>query len=354
MRRILGRRANSLVGVDIGSAWLKLVELSHDAAGRHRVEAFGAEPLPPGTVADHCVNDLEGLAAAIKRLFRHTGARRGNVATAVGGAAVFTTLVEMDASLTDAELTGRVIDQAARHIPFPIAEVALDFEVQHLSEANPDQVEVLLAACRAEEVEARQAALTQSGCRPRVVDIEALATRRAFEQLRKQGAAGAAADAPVALIDVGFAATKVSLFAGDEALAAREIAFGARQLGHHGTNGHGAPPPAAAAPEDALVGDDATLLAPFAESLAERVGRAIEFCLAGRGDGKVERAFLAGGVATAAALGPLLGDALGAPTAIADPFHGMGHADRLDTQALTRLAPALAIACGLALWEGQP
>ena len=353
MRRILGRRPNSLVGLDIGSAWLKLVELSHDAAGRHRVEAFGAEPLPPGTVADHYVNDLEGLAAAIKRLFRHTGARRGNVATAVGGASVFTTLVEMDASLTDAELTGRVIDQAARHIPFPIAEVALDFEVQHLSEANPDQVEVLLAACRAEEVEARQAALTQSGCRPRVVDIEALATRRAFEQLRRQGA-GAAADAPIAFIDVGFAATKVSVFAGDEALAGREIAFGARQLGHHGTNGHGAPPPAAAAPEDALAGDDATLLAPFAESLAERVGRAIEFCLAGRGDGKVERAFLAGGAATAAALGPLLGDALGAPTAIADPFHGMDRADRLDAPALTRLAPALAIACGLALWEGQP
>ncbi len=363
MRRIFGRRPDALVGLDIGSACVKLVEISRDeAGGRCRIEACGVEPLPPNAVVDHGINDIEAVAAAIKRLFGSAGARCRDAATAVGGAAVFTKVVEMDASLSDAELGLRVMDEAAQHIPFPLAEVALDFEVQHLSEVNPDQVKVLLAACRGEEIEARQVVLEQSGCRPKVVDIEAHAAQRAFERVR-QAALGADGDAPAALIDLGFAATKVSIFAGDKALGTRELAFGARQLADDTQRRHGLSLAEArdAAQGNALpAGYVAEVLAPFGHSLAERVERAFQFCLASSPHAKVEHAFLAGGMATFASLAPslgrvlgeVLGEALATPTTIANPFFGMNRAEHVDGAQVTELAPALAIACGLALWEG--
>ena len=353
MRRIFGRRTHSLVGFDIGSAWVKLVELSRDDAGRCRVEAFGAEPLPPNAVADHDINDVQGVAAAIKRLSRRVGARGRDAATAVGGASVFTKVVELDASLSDAELAERAIEEAARHIPFPLAEVALDFEVQHLSEDHPDQVEVLLAACRSDEVEVRQAALELGGQRAKVVGLERHAAQRAFEHIHA-AAAGGEHDAVAALIDVGFATTKVSIFVDGKATHARELSFGARQLGDDLKRRDGGSPVNLnhALPEEPLPADCAAdVLEPFAQSLAERIERAMQFGLASDQRAGTPQVFLAGGLATLGGLAPRLRDALAAPVAIANPFFGMARATRVDANELDAAAPALAIACGLALAE---
>lgn len=347
MRRIFGKRPHSLVGFDIGSAWVKLVELSRDDAGRCQVETFGAEPLPPNAVADHDINDVPGVAAAIKRLSQRVGTRRRDAATAVGGASVFTKVVELDASLSDAELAERAIEEAARHIPFPLAEVALDFEVQHLSEDHPDQVKVLLAACRSDEVAVRQAALELGGQRAKVVDLESLAAQRAFERIQA-AANGGVHDAPAALIDIGFTTTKVSIFVDGKATHTRELGFGARQLGDD-LRPHGGSPTDLrhALPEDCA----AQVLEPFAHSLAERIERAVQLGLASDQHAGLGCVFLAGGMATLTGLASHLRDALATPVAVANPFLGMARAARVDAAKLDAAAPALALACGLALAE---
>lgn len=353
MRRIFGRRPHSLVGFDIGSAWVKLVELSRDDAGRCRVEAFGAEPLPPNAVADHDISDVPGVGAAIKRLSQRVGARGRDAATAVGGASVFTKVVELDASLSDAELAERAIEEAARHIPFPLAEVALDFEVQHLSEDHPDQVKVLLAACRNDEVAVRQAALELGGQRAKVVDLESHAAQRAFERIQA-AADGGVHDAPAALIDVGFATTKVSIFVEGKATHTRELGFGARQLGDDPMRRNGGSPTDTrqVMPGNLeAAGHGAQEIEPFARSLAERIERAVQLGLASDQHAGLRCVFLAGGMATLNGLAPRLRDALGAPVAIANPFLDMARAPRVDAAELDAAAPTLALACGLALAE---
>ena len=97
---------------------------------------------------------------------------------------MITKTIEMDASLTDEEMETQITVEADQYIPYPLDEVAIDFEVQGLSERNPEQVEVLLAACRKENVEMREAVLDIGNIKPLVVDIEAHAMKRAFDILK--------------------------------------------------------------------------------------------------------------------------------------------------------------------------
>ena len=89
------------------------------------------------------------------------------------------------------------------YIPYPLEEVALDFEVQGPSPRSEEQVEVLIAACRRENVEMREAALELGGLKAKVVDIEAHCMQRAFDLVRDQFAAEAddEDDQVIAIVD---------------------------------------------------------------------------------------------------------------------------------------------------------
>jgi type IV pilus assembly protein PilM len=91
-------------------------------------------------------------------------------------------------------------------------EVAIDFEVQGPSETNPDQVDVLLAACRKENVDIREDALEIASLTTRIVDVEAYALERAYalieSQLDSQGE-----ELVVAIVDVGATMTTLSVLA---------------------------------------------------------------------------------------------------------------------------------------------
>lgn len=96
--------------------------------------------------------------------------------------------------------------------------------MQGLSERNPDQVEVLLAACRKENVELRKAVLEIGGLKASVVDIEAHAMKRAFDLVNNPDSL------VVAIIDIGATMTTLSVLAEDRAIYTREQLFGGKQL----------------------------------------------------------------------------------------------------------------------------
>ncbi|WP_251004264.1 pilus assembly protein PilM, partial [Escherichia coli] len=51
---------------------------------------------------------------------------------------------------------------------------------------NPERVDVLLAACRKQNVEVREAALALAGLTAKVVDVEAYALERSYALLSSQ------------------------------------------------------------------------------------------------------------------------------------------------------------------------
>ena len=220
MLGFLNKKSNLLLGLDISSTSVKLLELSK-SNDRYRVEAYAVEPLPPNAVVEKNISDVEGVGEAIKRVISRSKCGSRQAAVAVAGSAVITKTIEMDAELTDDEMENQITVEADQYIPYPLDEVAIDFEVQGLSERNPDQVEVLLAACRKENVEMREAALDLGQVKPAVVDIEAHGMKRAFELIKPQLGTNAD-DLVVAIIDIGATMTTLSVLADDRSIYTRE------------------------------------------------------------------------------------------------------------------------------------
>ncbi len=344
------KKTNVLLGLDISSTSVKLLELSK-SGDRFRVEAYGVEPLPPNAVVEKNINDVEGVGEAVKRLVSRVKATSRQAAVAVAGSAVITKTIEMDAALNDDEMENQITVEADQYIPYPLDEVAIDFEVQGLSERNPDQVEVLLAACRKENVELREAVLDIGGLKPAVVDIEAHAMKRAFDLVKPQLGSNPD-DLVVAIIDIGATMTTLSVLADDKAIYTREQLFGGKQLTEEIQRRYslsyeeaGLAKKQGGLPDDYLE----EVLEPFKEAVLQQVTRSLQFFFSSSQYDDVDYIVLAGGTSSIDGLADLIESKLGTPTIMANPFMDMALTSKVDADALANDAPALMIACGLAM-----
>lgn len=347
---LFGKKTNILLGLDISSTSVKLLELSL-ASDKYKVESYAVEPLPPNAVVEKNIADVEGVGDAIKRVAGRAKTASKNAAVAVAGSAVITKTIEMDASFSDDEMENQITVEADQYIPYPLDEVALDFEVLGLSDRNPDQVEVLLAACRKENVEMREAALDLGGIKPAVVDIEAHAMKRAFDLVKPQ--LGENPDElVVAIIDIGATMTTLSVLADDKAIYTREQLFGGKQLTEEIQRRYSLSfEEAGLAKKQGGLPDDYQdeVLQPFKEAVLQQVTRSLQFFFSSSQYDDVDYIVLAGGTASIDGLADMIEAKLGTPTLIANPFNSMSLASKVDADALANDAPALMIACGLAM-----
>ena len=338
-----------LVGVDISSTAVKLLQLSR-AGDRYRVEHYAVEPLPPNAVVDKNIVELEAVGEAIKRALARSGTRAKHAAAAVAGSAVITKVIPMAGDLDEEELEAQVELEAVNYIPYPLDEVSLDFEVLGAIPSNPDMVNVLLAASRTENVEARQAALEIGGLTARIVDIEAFAIENAFALLA--GEAGGTQAGIVALVDIGASTTTLNILRDGRSIYTREQAFGGKQLTDEVMRRYGLGyDEANLAKRQGGLPDsyEEEVLIPFKEALVQQVGRLLQFFYAGSEFNRVDRIVLAGGCASIPRIADLVESQLGVPTLAANPLAHMTLGPRVQAHALAQDAPALMIACGLAL-----
>lgn len=217
-----------MLGVDISSSSVKLLELSKQG-DRYRVESYAVEPLPPNSVVEKSINDVEAVGDVVRKVVGRARTGLKHAAVAVSGSAVITKTIQMPAGLNDFEMEDEIANEADQYIPYPLDEVAIDFEVQGPSEVNPDQVDVLLAACRKENVDVREEALQIGGLSTKVVDVEAYALERAFGMLESQLERDAE-EQVVALVDIGATMMTLSVLVDGETIYTREQLFGGKQL----------------------------------------------------------------------------------------------------------------------------
>lgn len=342
--------SNMLLGLDVSSTSVKLLELSRSGS-RYRVEAYGVEPLPPNAVVEKNISDVEGVGEAVKRLVTRSKASSRACAVAVAGSAVITKSIEMDATLSEDDMENQITVEADQYIPYPLDEVAIDFEVMGLSESSPDQVEVLLAACRRENVELREASLEIGGVKARVVDIEAHAMKRAFELVQPQLGSNPE-DLVVAIIDIGATMTTLSVLADDKSIYTREQLFGGKQLTEEIQRRYGLSfEEAGLAKKRGGLPDDyeQEVLQPFKEAVLQQVTRSLQFFFSSSQYDDVDYIVLAGGTSSIDGLAEMIENKLGTPTLIANPFLDMAWSSKVDSNALANDAPAMMIACGLAM-----
>ena len=351
----LNKRPTSMLGLDISSTSVKLIELSK-SGNDYRVESYGVEPMPENAVVEKSISDLEGVGEAIQRLVERCKTKAKDAAVAVAGSAVITKTIEMNAALSEDEMENQIHVEADQHIPYSLEEVALDFEVQGLSPRNEEQVEVLLAACRSENVEMREAALELGGLKAKVVDIEAHCMQRSFELVRGQFTASLEGneddDQVIAIVDIGATMTTLSVLTANGAPFTREQLFGGKQLTEEIQRRYSLTvQEAGLAKKQGGLPDDyeAEVLQPFKEAIVQQVTRSLQFFYSSSAYDDVDHIILAGGTSSIDGLAEMVAARLGMPCSLANPFAKMSLSPRVNDSILTADAPAMMIACGLAL-----
>ncbi|HEK2546603.1 TPA: type IV pilus assembly protein PilM [Pseudomonas aeruginosa] len=346
MLGLIKKKANTLLGIDISSTSVKLLELSR-SGGRYKVEAYAVEPLPPNAVVEKNIVELEGVGQALSRVLVKAKTNLKSAVVAVAGSAVITKTIEMEAGLSEDELENQLKIEADQYIPYPLEEVA----VQGLSARNPERVDVLLAACRKENVEVREAALALAGLTAKVVDVEAYALERSYALLSSQ--LGADTDQlTVAVVDIGATMTTLSVLHNGRTIYTREQLFGGRQLTEEIQRRYGLSVEEAglAKKQGGLPDDyDSEVLRPFKDAVVQQVSRSLQFFFAAGQFNDVDYIVLAGGTASIQDLDRLIQQKIGTPTLVANPFADMALNGKVNAGALASDAPALMIACGLAL-----
>jgi type IV pilus assembly protein PilM len=344
-------KAPSLIGVDIASTSIKLVELAQTGRGDFRLERYAAEPLPKDSVVDGNIANLDQVSDALERGWKRLGSRNRNVALALPAAMVITKKIIVSGSLKEDELELTVEAEANQYIPFALDEVNLDFQTLGPAPNNPDEVEVLIAASRKEKVEDRVAIAEAAGLRPRVMDVESYATQEAFGLITPSLPANGH-DQNIALVDIGSHVTHFYVLRNNEFLFSRDQAFGGNQLTHDIQRAFNLSPGEAESAKKSQglpENYDSDVLQPFLDTLALEVTRALQFFFTSTSYSQVDQIVLAGGCALLPGVDDFVAKRAGVPVVLANPFAGMQVADRIRLRQLAQDAPMLLVATGLAL-----
>jgi len=229
LERLFKTKAPALIGCDISSSSVKLVEIADAGKNVYRVERYSIEPLPRDAVVDGNINNLEAVSDCLKRGWKRMGTNIKGLALALPSAAVITKKIVVPAGQMENELELQVETEANQYIPFALDEVNLDFQVIGPAPNSPDDVEVLIAASRKEKIEDRVAAAESAGLKAMVVDIESFAIQTAFE-LIERALPDNGKDQNIAIVDVGTTMMNLNVLRNGQSIYMREQPFGGNTL----------------------------------------------------------------------------------------------------------------------------
>lgn len=348
--KLLVKKKPPLLGVDISASSVKVLELSQTGS-HYRVERYAVEPMPQNAMVEHSITEVEQVAQAISRAVKRSGSRLKHAALAVAGSHVIGKVVSMPAGLTDRDLQLQIEMEADRHIPYPLDEVNMDFQVLGPTSEGAEQTNVLLAACRKEIVDDYVAVADSAGLTPLVIDIETYAMENAYELIARN-MAGGGMERTVAILDIGATTTTLNVMHNSRSVYTRDHTFGGRQLTEEIQRRYGLSyEEAGLAKKQGGLPDNyqTDVLRPFMEALCQEAMRALQFFYSSSPFNSVDQVLLAGGCAQIPGIDELVAARVGVSAAVANPFSSMSLASRIKPQMLAADAPSLMISCGLAL-----
>jgi type IV pilus assembly protein PilM len=356
LERLFKPKAPPLIGADLSSSSIKMVELTEAGRGQYRVERYAIEPLPKDSVVEGNINNLDAVSDALKRCHKRLGTSIKNLALALPNAAVISKRIYVPAGQTDEELEVQVETEANQYIPFSLDEVNLDFQVLGPAPNNAEDVEVLIAASRKEKIEDRVAAAEAAGLKATVMDVDLYAAQAAFE-LMIADEAEESKDQNIAVVDVGATTMTVNVLRNGQSIYLREQPFGGNELSQEIQNKFGlSSDEAEVAKRDGGLPPEyeSEILQPFVDKMGLEIARALHFFFSSTPYNQVSQIVLAGGCAAIPGADEAVTRRTQVPTAIANPFVNMDVSSKVKVKSLTQDAPSLMVACGLALRRFDP
>ena len=345
---MFGRRAKSLVGLDLGSSAVKAVELKQVGKG-YKVVTYGSEPIPPASIVDGTIVDTAAVVAAVKRLFDHRRIKTKEVAASLSGNAVIVKKISLPL-MTEAQLADSIYWEAEPYIPFRLQDVNLDYQIFAPSAPGRTTTEVLLVAAKNEKIADYTGVIGRAGKTAVVVDVDAFALQNAYEVNY-----GTAADTVVVLLNAGASATNINLLYGGQSVFTRDIPVGGNaytdalqrelnlpiELADQLKRGQDVP--------DATYEDARPVLRAVTEHVMLEIQKTFDFFKAGAASDRIDRIVISGGASRAEGLAEMLAECFEAPVEAFDPFKTIAFdAAKFQVDAVD-VAPTAAVAVGLAL-----
>ena len=348
---LFAEKTPPLIGVDISSTSVKMVELAENGRGGYKLEGYSMATLPKEAIVDGNVGDLEKVVDAMKLAWKLLSSREKKAALALPASAVISKKVLMSAGMREEDMEVQVEAEANQYIPFSLDEVNIDFQIIGPAPNNPDEVEVLIAAARKEKIEDRVASAEGAGLKVTVMDVENYATEAAYSLLASQ-LPNSGREQTVMIIDIGASMMHINVLNDNKSVYMREQTFGGGQLTQEIQRRFGL------SVEESEIAKrkgglpesyESEVLQPFVQLLTAEVARALQFFTSSTQYNKVDNIVLAGGCAAIPSIDVMVQERTQVHTIIANPFHGMTMNNRLKKQQVDIDAPAMLIACGLAM-----
>jgi type IV pilus assembly protein PilM len=342
-------RAKGVVGIDIGSSAVKLIELKERKSGELHLQRVGLEPLSPEAIVDGSIMDSSLVVDAVNRLAADTGVRGTNYATSLSGHSVIIKKIQVPAMAPE-EIAESIQWEAEQYIPFDINDVRLDYMLLSEEEIGRETMEVLLVAVKRDKVNDYVSVISQAGKNPCIVDVDAFAVQNAYEinyDVDPQQV--------LALVNMGAGVTTINILSRGATVFWRDMSIGGNQFTEalqreyslsfdqaerlkRGEQVQGCSPAEAQ-----------TVLEAVATEMAAEIQKTFDFFAATSADDRVTRLMLSGGCALTPNLREVLQDRFNVATELMNPLRRIQYNESdFDSGWLQSVAPVLAVAVGLA------
>lgn len=337
-----------LIGLDIGSSSIKLVEAEKKRSG-WVVRSFASVVLPEDTIVDGEIVNHAAVVEAIRAVVKEAGIRTKLIATSVAGSSVIIKHIAVPKT-SPKELEDQVYWEAEQYIPFDMAEISLDFEVVQ-EDAGEGKMDILLVAAKKDFIEKRLAAIKEAGLEPFVLDVDVLSLANVFWENYEM-----TPDNAVLLVDVGASLTKINIVSESTTIFTRDVAIGGKNLTLEIQNKLGISFQEAEVlkvdacstgqiPEEVL-----PLVNSISESIALEIRRSLDFYAASPIQLPVTGAFLCGGASRIPGLSTMLAEMLGLPVEYLNPFVKVACSGRqFNEEFLAAISSSAVVPLGLAL-----
>jgi type IV pilus assembly protein PilM len=356
-------KKNQLVGLDIGSHSIKLVEIDDSKKGMV-LKNFGIVHLPKDTIVEGSIKEIEVAATAIKNLFKNLNVKNKNVATAISGFSVIVKKISI-AKRDESALESSIQEEAEQYIPFDISDVNLDYEIlkssddvagedfddENASDQDSDLMDVMLVAAKKDIIEEYESLIHLAGLNPVVMDVDAFALQNAFE-VSVNDASGCYAIINIGAEELGINAIKngISMFTRDSSYGgaqitdmissqfdvsyedAEKIKLGGQEL------------------EDKDKPALEEIFTTMVSGWVQETSRALDFLSTTYPEEKIEKIFVSGGASKIPDFIKYLEMETDIPVEELNPFGGLQINEKIfDPKYLSDIAPQAGVAVGLAL-----
>ena len=342
-----------LVGLDIGSSGIKLVQLKENR-GRYVLQKFGFKPLEPEVIVDGTVMDEGQVVSAIKALFDELNVKVKQVAVSISGHAVIIKKISLP-PMPDDELEGQVKLAAEQYIPFDINEVNIDFHVLPPSEGDRSgeaEMSVILVAAKKDKINELTELVKGAGLLPLVMDVDAFAIENmhAINYPMSQ-------EETTALVNVGASVMNINIVSKGTSLFTRDIPIGGnrytesiqRELGLSYEEAEQLKKGGKASGNNQAAAAQSVIESVNAE-VASEIARTIDYYKSTAAEGEVQQVLLCGGGAQVSGLVKQLRDRMRAVVEVANPFAEVDTSGSdFDQTTLAEMASMASVGVGLAL-----